>query len=143
MIKRCHINTGKYLSISYYENLPLSLIHLFCCAKYSMKDDMYNRLDNIMAVMKRTVVHKKQSIGESCNRGKSPLILGAYRKMCQVLISCNKPDNIFTLFFKLWSGLLWPRMITVLVCTIIILSGMMVVLLCILPFKGITRRGEP
>ena len=84
-------------------------------ARYFMTDNMYNSLDNITGDTKITVARTNQSIWESCNRGKSPLILGAYKKMCQVLISCNKPDNIFTLFFKLWSGLLWLGMLTMFV----------------------------
>ena len=55
-------------------------MHFFRCAKYSMTDDMYNRLANIMAGMKKTVARMNQSRGESYNSGKSPLSIGAYKK---------------------------------------------------------------
>ena len=96
VIIRRHINTRKYLYISYYEKLCFSLMYLFCCAKYFMMDDMYNCLADLMTRTKITVACMKQSIRDSCNIFKSPISLGTYNKMCQVFISSNKPEHIFS-----------------------------------------------
>ena len=58
-------------------------------------DDMWFFLGNIFVVMKRAVAHMNQSIEESCYISKYSLSLGAYKRMFQVLISCNKPDHIY------------------------------------------------
>ena len=99
VITRRNIKIGKYLFISYNEKLHLSLI-FFHCEKFSMTDDMYNRLTDLMAGTKRTIACMKQSTGESCNSGESPLSLGAYIYIFQILISSTKPEHIFEHFFK-------------------------------------------
>ena len=69
-----------------------------------MTYDVYNRLADLMADMKITVVIMNYSIRESYNISKCPLSLGAYKKICQVLIFSNKPDHIFAHFLILeWS----------------------------------------
>ena len=50
-------------------------MHLFCCKKYYMTDDMYNCLANIMEGIKTTVARMNQSKGEIFNRGKYTLSL--------------------------------------------------------------------
>ena len=77
-------------------------------ARYFMTDNMYNSLDNITGDTKITVARTNQSIWESCNRGKSPLCLGAFNKICQVLIPSNKPEHIFAIFLTLeWYLMYW------------------------------------
>ena len=64
-------------SIYYYEKLCLSLI-CFCCAKFSMADDMYYLLYYLVEGIKITISYMKKPRGGSCNSGKTPLSLGAY-----------------------------------------------------------------
>ena len=75
-------NTGKYLSIYCYNKLCLSLINLFQCSNYSMTDDMYNHLANLMAGINCTITHIIQSRAEIFNSGKSTISIGANKKMC-------------------------------------------------------------
>ena len=53
----------------------------------------------------------------------------------------NKPDHIYLrIVFWLWSGILWTGMMTVSVNILILLSGVMIVLLFILPIPSETRK---
>ena len=95
VVTRRNMKTGHYLSISYYEKLRASLMHLFCCANFDIGDEMYNRLANLMAGMKRTVAQAKQAKGEACNSGKSSMSLATYQKLCQIFMKSDKPEHIF------------------------------------------------
>ena len=64
---------------------------IFCCAKFSMTDDIYKHLDHLVVGMISTIVHMKYSGGDICNRGIFYLSPGAYLKMYQILILFNKP----------------------------------------------------
>ena len=59
-----------------------------------MGDDMYNSLAYIMAGMRRTLVHTKQSIWDIFNNFKFSLFINANKNVSDY-ISSNKPGNIF------------------------------------------------
>ena len=65
---------------------------------------MYYLLDYLVAGIKITISYMKKPRGGSCNSGKSPLSLGAYLKMCQILIYSNKPKHEIVHFF--YSGVI-------------------------------------
>ena len=77
VITRRHMKTGKYIYISYFDKLYLSLMHFLSCAKYSMMNAMKNCLEYLMTSIKNTATPMKHSREDICNTGKSSFSLGA------------------------------------------------------------------
>ena len=69
------------LNISHFEKLRWSLMYLFCCAKFSMADSLYNYLADLMDWMNHTVYWYIYSQGGSCNINNFPTSLSLYKNI--------------------------------------------------------------
>ena len=113
------------MSISYYEELCLPLMHLFCCANFDKADEMYNSLDGLMTVIMRTVARSKQNQGGSPTAAGPPWSWQNMKDCSRFWYPLTKLD-IFSHCFYHWSGLWWRFQMTVFVLMLVIWSGRMV-----------------
>ena len=114
-------------------------MHFFLCANFSMMIDMC--FSNLMAGMKSNIVHMNNPRGVSCNIGKYTPSLLAYKKCVRFLFCLPNQSIYLGIIYWLWSGLLWFGMITVLICMLIIFSGIMIVILFVSTISRETRKG--